>query len=77
MINPFEMDQEELVSLATGAVLENDVADHLLRAEEIDDEQLKTFVRKNLFSEKPNIFTTLKKNKLPTISFAKNANVKK
>ena len=52
MINPFEMDQEELVSLATGAVLENDVADHLLRAEEIDEEQLKTFVRKNLFSER-------------------------
>ena len=76
MINPFEADQEELVSLATGAVLENDVADSLLRAEEIGEEQFKTFVQKNLLSEEPDIFTTLKKNKLPTFSSAKKTNVK-
>ena len=76
MINPFEADQEELVSLATGAVLENDVADSLLRAEEIGEEQFQTFVKKNLLSEEPDIFTTLKKNKLPTFSSAKNATVK-
>ena len=76
MINPFEADQEELVSLATGALLENDVADSLLRAEEIGEEQFQTFVKKNLLSEEPDIFTTLKKNKLPTFSSAKNATVK-
>ena len=71
MINPFEAEKEQLVSLATGAVLENDVADSLLRSEEIGEEQFQTFVKKNLLSEEPDIFTALKKNKLPKFSSAK------
>ena len=71
MSNPFQ-----LVSLATGAVLENDVADSLLRAEEIGEEQFKTFVYKNLPSQEPDIFMTIKKNKFPTFSSTKKAIVK-
>ena len=49
MINPFVTNKEKLVSLATGAVLENDVADHLLRAEEIDEEQIRHLFRRICF----------------------------
>ena len=76
MINPFEADQEELVSLASGAVLEDDVADNLLRAEGIGEEQFNAFVKENLLSEEPDIFTTLKRNKLQTFSSAKKSTVK-
>ena len=77
MINPFEADQEELVSLATGAMLENDVADSLLRAEEIGEEQLKTFVQKNLLSEEPDISTTLKKTSFQRFRSPKIAKARK
>ncbi len=33
MINPFETEQEELVALASGVMVENQVADTLLNAE--------------------------------------------
>ena len=76
MINPFEADQEELVSLPSGAVLEDNVADNLLRAEEIGEEQFNAFVKENLLSEEPDIFTTLKRNKLQTFSSAKKSTAK-
>ena len=61
MIDPFEVDQQELLSLSSGAVLENDAANFLLNAEQIGEAQFTEFAQTNLFVEKPDIFTPLKK----------------
>ena len=75
MINPFETEQEELLSLASGVMVENDVADNLLDAEEIGEQQFVDFSKKYLLGEIPDIFTKryekLKRNKLQTFSSTK------
>ena len=75
MTNPFETEQEELLSLATGVVVENDVADTLLNAENIGEQQFLDFSKTNLFSENPDIFTKLKRNKLQTFSSTKSVSM--
>ena len=76
MIDPFEVDQQELLSLSSGAVLENDAANFLLNAEQIGEAQFTEFAQTNLFVEKPDIFTPLKKNRLPTFSSGKKTMLK-
>ena len=75
MINPFETEQEELLSLASGVVVENDVADTLLNAENIREQQFLDFSKTNLLSENPDIFTKLKRNKLQTFSSTKSVSM--
>ena len=76
MINPFETEQEELLSLASGVMVENDVADNLLNAEEIGEQQFLDFSKKHLLGENPDIFTKLKRNKLQTFSSTTSVSVK-
>ena len=76
MIDPFEVDQQELLSLSSGAVLENDAANFLLNAEQIGEAQFTEFAQTNLFVEKPDIFTPLKKTRLPTFSSGKKTMLK-
>ena len=47
MINPFTVDQESLMSLNSGFLLDDDIADDLLRSEEIGEEQFVKFTRDN------------------------------
>ena len=76
MINPFKTEQEELLSLARGVVVENDVADTLLNAENIGEQlQFLDFSKTNLFSKNPDIFTKLKRNKLQTFSSTKSVSM--
>jgi hypothetical protein len=75
MINPFEIEQEELLSLASGVMVENDVADALLNAENLGEQQFLDFTKTNLLGENSDIFTKLKRNKLQTFSSTKKVSV--
>jgi hypothetical protein len=59
MANPFDVEQEELISLASGEVFETTAADRLLSAEQLGEEKFLKFMEDNLFSEEPNIFAKL------------------
>ena len=76
MINPFETEQEELLSLASGVMVENDVADNLLNAEEIGEQQFLEFSKMHLLRENLDILKKLKRNKLQTFSSTKSVSVK-
>ena len=76
MVDPFEVGQQELLSLSSGAVLENDAAHFLLNIEQIGEAQFTEFAQTNLFLEKSDIFTPLEKNRLPTFPFGKKAMLK-
>ena len=76
MINPFETEQEELLSLKSGKIVKNDVADNLLNSEEIGEQQFLDFSKKYLLSENPDIVTKLKRNELQTFSSTKSVSVK-
>jgi hypothetical protein len=71
MANPFDVEQEELISLESGEVLETTAADRLLSAEQLGEEQFLKFMEDNLFSEEPNIFAKLERNKLHTFTSGK------
>ena len=75
IVNPFETEQEELISLASGVMVENDVADALLNAENTGEQQFLDFAKSNLFSENPDIFVKLKRNKLQTFSSTKSVSM--
>ena len=62
--------------MSSGAVLENDAANFLLNAEQIGEAQFTEFAQTNLFVEKPDLFTPLKKTRLPTFSSSKKAMLK-
>ena len=47
LINPYEAQQEQLVSLASGFVVANDVADTKLNAEQLGEEQFEQFINHN------------------------------
>ncbi|XP_046845101.1 uncharacterized protein LOC124438948 [Xenia sp. Carnegie-2017] len=53
MNNPFDVEEENLVGLASGLVVEDEIADKLLGAEKIGEEQCIKFARDNLLSTKP------------------------
>jgi hypothetical protein len=76
MANPFDVEQEELISLASGEVLETTAADRLLSAEQLGEEQFLKFMEDNLFCEEPNIFAKLERNKLHTFTSGKKNAVK-
>jgi hypothetical protein len=71
MLNLFDTEQKSLLSLASGFVVEDNVADSLLGAEQIGENQFLDFVKNNLTIEEPDIFQTIKKNKLPIIQNTK------
>ncbi len=68
MANPFDVEQEELINLASGEIVETHAADRILSAEQLGEEQFLKFTEENLFSEVPDIFAKLEKNKLQTFS---------
>ena len=59
MINPFEIEQEELLSLASGV-------DTILNSENLGEQQFLDLTKTNLLGENSDIFTKLKRNKLQT-----------
>ena len=67
MLNPFDTERNSLISLASGFVVDDNVADSFLEAEQSGENQFLDFVQNNLISEEPDIFQPIKKNKLPTI----------
>ncbi|XP_028408501.1 uncharacterized protein LOC114531057 [Dendronephthya gigantea] len=71
MLQPFDAEQESLVSLASGFVIDDNVAKSLLGAEQSGEDQFQDFVKNNLAIETPDIFQTIKKNKLPSIQKTK------
>ena len=76
MINPFTVKQERLVSLASGFVLDDAIADRLLESEKRGKKQFVEFVRENLLSESPDIFAKLPRNNVMTFSTGKKVIVK-
>ena len=62
MINPFDAEEEKLVCLASGFVVQEDVADKLLEAEKHGEEQLVKCARDILLSTELNIFAKLTRN---------------
>ena len=75
MINPFQTENEELVALASGVMVENQVGDTRLKAEELGEQQFVEFSRGNLLSDDPDIFTKLKRNRIQTFSSTKQLSV--
>ena len=76
MINPFTVEQERLVSLASGFVLDDAIANRLLESEKRGEKQFVEFVRENLLSESPDIFVKLPRNNVTTFSTGKKVIVK-
>ena len=71
MTNPFSGDQVELVNISSGVEVGRDVADRILHAEQLGEEQFSKFCQTNLFTDNPDIFSNIKKNKLRTFSSEK------
>ena len=61
MLNPFDTERNSLVSLASGFVVDDNVADSFLEAEQNGENQFLDFVQNNLVSEEPDIFQPTKK----------------
>jgi hypothetical protein len=61
MANLFDVEQEELISLASGQVLETTAADRLLGTEQLGEEQFSKFIKNKIFSEEPDIFAKLER----------------
>ena len=76
MIDPFADLQAGLVSLASGIVLDDGVADRLLESESRGEQQFVEFVRENLLSQKPVVFVKLPRNNVTTLSSSKRLTVK-
>ena len=68
MINPFNSDHDGLVNITSGVELPKQSAKSLLDAEKLGESQFAAFCEDNLLSEKPDIFTQIKRNKLMTFS---------
>ena len=66
MANPFVSDHEELVCISSSVKVPTDVADRILHAEQIGENQFSELCRSNLFIDNPDIFTKITKNKLQT-----------
>jgi hypothetical protein len=66
MTNPFDGDQVKLINISSGVEVGCDVADRILHAEQLGDDQFSGFCRTNLFTDNPDIFSNIKKNKLKT-----------
>ena len=71
MLQPFDAKQNNLLSLASGFVIDENVAASLLGAERSGEDQFQDFVKSNLAVDEPDIFQTIKKNKLPSIQCTK------
>ena len=58
MANPFstDIDEKELVSITSGMEVESSVANGILAAKEIGENQFLEFCNKNLLSDKPDNF---------------------
>ena len=68
MINPFNSDHDGLVNITSGVELPKQSVKSLLDAEKLGEGQFAAFCEDNLLSEKPDIFTQIKRNKLMTFS---------
>ena len=68
MINPFNSDQDGLVNITSGVELTKDSAKSLLDAEKLGEGQFPAFCENNILSNKPDIFTQIKRNNLRTFS---------
>ena len=70
MVNPFDTEQSNLVHLASGVIASPTAQHDLLCAKSIGEERFLTYVRENLLSDTPDLFDSIKKNKLQTFSSA-------
>ena len=68
MTNPFSADQRELVGISSGVEVESKIADNILQAEQLGEQQFSDFFESNLLSDKPDLFTKIKQNKLKPFS---------
>ena len=60
VVNPFEIDQSELLHLTSGLVATKDVRSELLTAKQLGEEHLKAFIKDKLDVSNPDIFSTTK-----------------
>lgn len=68
MANPFNIEQASLVNISTGVELEDGVADKLLEAEQLGEDQFNDFCKENLFSDDKDIYKKIKKNNIRTFT---------
>ena len=68
MTNPFTCEQTGLVNIANGVEVDASTADGMLSAETLGEHQFSEFCQRNLFTDDPDIFNPIKKNKLKTFS---------
>jgi hypothetical protein len=66
-INPFELDQSEMVHITSGIIANDKVKNDLQNVKSIGD-LLSAFVQTKLLSKEPDIFAAIQKTKLHTIS---------
>ena len=64
MTNPFIGEQIGLVNISSGVEVDGSTADGILNAEELVEQQFVEFCKGNVFTDDPDIFNTIKKNKV-------------
>ena len=67
-INPFELDQSEMVHITSGIIANDKVKNDLQNVKAIGEERLSVFVQTKLLSKEPDIFAAIQKTKLHTFS---------
>jgi hypothetical protein len=68
MANPFDVEQTSLIHLASGSIASDAVQQDLLGARSFGEDCFTSFVNKNILSDSPDLFATIKKAKLKTFS---------
>ena len=69
MVNPFENEYADLVHLASGTVASPAVADDMKTMLEKGKSASINFMKTNIIGEDPNIYLTIKKTNLKTLSY--------
>ena len=66
-INPFQSKETDLKNIVTGAIIPNEITNHLLQCVEEGEEIYKTFVSERLKDKSKKLFDPIKKNKSKNI----------
>ena len=69
MINPFDNEYQSLVHLCNGSVVSDDIASDMKNMYERGEATAVSYIETNILSEKPDIYSPIKKMNLRTFSF--------
>jgi hypothetical protein len=68
MINPFDLDLEEMVQLSTGTVADDATSVDMEQSHDIGEAKLMSFLKERVLVDEPDIYSPMTKQKLKTFS---------